>query len=487
MHIAVSNCGKYVALVGDDLTVQIAHTESRLPAASCDVARLVQAHLAAYRSAAALSAMRSLQVTLVKWEKVGNEPLTKLALTVVLGRVLCLVMVVLLLQAPPIFIHQPPLEGIELVEWLEPALDSESAYANSRQLVVYARHNLVARVYLLDATHVLFEVPKPLLHVLVRPHHHTWSLVVGARANSAAILQFAQQSHASQLMALLPAGMPSLHYSWSPSGHWLMSFEGVNRLHGFRIQVYPSLAKPVLDLIWDGESLTEYVAQWVECEAQDVCAVAPVLAPRSQIELMLVSVMELRLCTRNVTLPTLCWRLEGGHYTKSTERHEFGALRSLHGAASHLAFAYDRAVVLCRIEPHLTVVVDAVLVLLLPLCHIEHTAECWIVATKQDVGAWDCRQSVARVVFAPVTGVMTSVQAMDTSVVAVTSDGSWAVAALRPGDRSPSPEPLAPRAVPHPSARGPRLKRHRLSYNDSIEATDTFDARKRRHTTYTTL
>lgn len=485
MHVVASNCGKYVALVGDDLKVQVVHSESQLPAASCDVVRLVQAHFAAYRSAAALSAMRSLRVTLVKWEKVSNEPLTKFALTVVLGRVLCLVMVVLLLQAPPIFIHQPPLEGIELVQWLEPALDSDSAYVNSHQLVVYATHNLVARVYLLDATHVLFEVPKPLLHVLVRPHHHTWSLVVGARANAAAVLQFAQHSHASQLMALLPAGAPSLHYSWSHSGHWLMSFEGVTRLQGFHIRVYPSLAKPVVDLQWDGESLTEYAAQWVECEAQDVCAVAPVLAPRSHIELVLVSVMELRLCTRNVALPTLCWRLDGGHYTKSSERHEFGALRSLHGVASHLALVYDGAVVLCRVEPHLTVVADAVLVLLLALCHIEHTAECWIVATKQDVGTWDCRQMAARVLFAPVTGAVTSVQATDTRVVAVTSDGSWAVVALRPGDRSPSLEPLAPREVAHPGARGLRLKQHRLSYNDSTEATDTFDARKRRHTTYT--
>lgn len=194
----------------------------------------------------------------LRWEKVkGMKKSSKF------GVVVKALSIVVILHVEdniePIIIQQSQADGVSHFEWIPPVQDEkegeeeEGAYKNSKQLLLFTRNCVQAKLFSLDCTQVLFTMDKPKRgSILVRPRlgNAMWSMVTEARSHErgeqlCTIYHFLNRGSISSnfYKFKIPESVADMESEmrWSESGKWLSCFDYVGTLFGFLLQVFNSL------------------------------------------------------------------------------------------------------------------------------------------------------------------------------------------------------------------------------------------------------
>ncbi|KGU37329.1 hypothetical protein MGK_00099 [Candida albicans P57055] len=152
----------------------------------------------------------------------------------------------------PIFIKQPKNEGIESIEWIPPPSFEKDlgAYTNSRQLLIFSKHDLAVRVFSLDCTHVLFTIYKPISSLLIRPSHDNrfWSILANTLEYNKPPVLYHFYNEGSVSLLIKSIKLPNTlttepKLSWSDKGTWLQIFNDHETIFGYNLLVYDLLGR----------------------------------------------------------------------------------------------------------------------------------------------------------------------------------------------------------------------------------------------------
>lgn len=251
----VSDCGHYVSHAEEaHFTIHRVLPAFQLRRYNCDID--VQKHLNL-----PFSNDRTVKVECLRWESVSaHNKSTKIAVSVSSKEFNAVLIYDITATRDPVIIELQ--SAIANVSWILGAPEEGSAYKNCTQLVLFDEFGLLASVYSLDCTRVLFDVPKPMiLRVLNRPKHPGfWSLLLSFYydknlASRSILTDLQSDSHpcllhfrntgsiSAPLTSLeldhLPS--PSAQIAWDPTGNWLCFFDSEESLFGYTLRVYNSL------------------------------------------------------------------------------------------------------------------------------------------------------------------------------------------------------------------------------------------------------
>ncbi|RCK55637.1 hypothetical protein Cantr_08643 [Candida viswanathii] len=265
--ITISECCKYIARINNNV-LEIIEAISSTIHRSYDLQAIIANYLQ-------IKSRYAPVFTQLQWEKVipGSES-AKIGI-VVDNIPLLIVFDFRNTETEPIFIREPRQDGIESFEWIPPVSPEKEigAYTNSRQLIVYSKLSLNAKVYSLDCTHVLFTIYKPITSLIIRPQHDNrfWSIFANTLEYNVppVLYHFYNEGSVSVLIKhiRLPQGMdttPSIE--WSPSGTWLQIFNDTEHMFGYHLIVYSLLGQidgnktyPLIDVecMTDGVTTSE--------------------------------------------------------------------------------------------------------------------------------------------------------------------------------------------------------------------------------------
>lgn len=261
-----ANCGFVWTYLAVD-TLRVEEVVLKREIMAVDVREDVRRHLGARKLGVFI-------VDKIEWEPVDKDT-TKLAVQVTShGMVL---VYELYKDTTPIIIQQDVTEGIELFFWvpLVAVETSEGSYKNCKQLIIYTKNHLQVKLYSLDFVNILWKLTKPISQspILNPQNHHLWSLVLASRSadvsdQTPVVYHFYNQGPMSNLLYRFKLPMPVLteDYSmfWTQSGKWLVYFNWIDLLFGFKLQVYNSLGvnqnlfnlefiptgDPIIDINW---------------------------------------------------------------------------------------------------------------------------------------------------------------------------------------------------------------------------------------------
>lgn len=255
MSVALSECGHLVAHTeGTSISIHSILPEIQLRHYNCT--KDILKHLSV-----SIANEVVFKVEDVYWESVDAfNKSTKLAVSVSSKTFSAALIYDITKTGDPIIIE---LESpISRVSWILGAPEEGSAYKNCTQLVLFDKYGLLARVYSLDCTRVLFTVPKPIvLSVIARPKHpEFWSLLLTSyydkNLTSRSILIDLQSDSRPYLLhfnnifsrSALPTSLemdhqpsPSAQITWDPEGRWLCFFDSGDTLFGYSVRVYNCL------------------------------------------------------------------------------------------------------------------------------------------------------------------------------------------------------------------------------------------------------
>lgn len=251
----LSDCGHYVSHAEEAvITIHRILPAFQLRRYNCD--RDVQKHLGL-----PFSSDRIVKIESLSWESVSaHNKSTKIAVSVSSKEFNAVLIYDITATRDPVIIELQ--SALANISWILGAPEEGSAYKNCTQLVLFDEYGLLASVYSLDCTRVLFDVPKPMiLRVLNRPEHPGfWSLLLtfyyDKNLTSRSILTDLQSdSHpcllhfrnngsisaplASLELDHLPS--PSAQITWDPTGNWLCFFDSGESLFGYTLRIYNSL------------------------------------------------------------------------------------------------------------------------------------------------------------------------------------------------------------------------------------------------------
>ncbi|KAG2731702.1 hypothetical protein G9P44_005289 [Scheffersomyces stipitis] len=241
----------------------------------------------------------------------------------------------------PIVVHQPKTEGIHHFQWISPVDPKEypsseeeisGGYTNSKQFVIFSKHNLYLKLFSIDCTHALFTILKPITdRVIVRPNKSisSWSVIASSVTynSSPVIYHFYNEGSTSHILKSykLPTTMltePRLQ--WSNSGNWFSIFNDRDNLYGFDLMIYSLLGcingddssskhvEPLFICNYLTEGLVDsetsrsgsleiassnYVCQWMTYHDQEFIAIVSVTETR-ELQFLLLSVNLLRIVSK---------------------------------------------------------------------------------------------------------------------------------------------------------------------------------------------
>ncbi|CAH2355882.1 hypothetical protein CLIB1423_37S00298 [[Candida] railenensis] len=488
--VKVSNCGSYVSSVSA-LALDILDVYTNSPVHSFNIQSLVYNHFATHTDRRkASSYIKNMFVTQLSWEKLAPQSKsTKVGIVVESPNNFTLLMVLTLGTSTPIIIHQSALEGIHAFEWIDPIPnDEETAVSGSKQLVIFTKHKLIARVYSLECTHLLFELPKPVYtQILRRPSNpHFWSLLATSSSSHCSILyHFYNEGPKSQLLCKFQIqSLEGSDISWSKSGKWLLNFDCNNNLFGFQLQVYTSIGvfkrmygdvkrrtvfkgDPILNINWllDANDrnenfelgLLDYKAEWMRIsndankenekeqgDEEDECVLvvgndsASINSSSIRIPILIASVKHLKIVARteiNLDGSTLVWTLFNQQYrkvTKISSAIRFGATASvlaIETAENTFVLLFDGVLLVCSLQSGTyEVSVDSIIELSSSINSVEfvENGSLLLISTSQDVSVYNVDSKSTQILYQPVTGAVQTVDYIGSEeIVIVTSDGDW--------------------------------------------------------------
>lgn len=488
--VKVSNCGTYVSSV-NALALDIVDVYTNSPVHSFNIQSLVYNHFATHTDRRrASSYIKNMFITQLSWEKLTpGAKSTKIGIVVESPNNFTLLMILTLGTLTPTIIHQSALEGIHAFEWIDPIPnDEETAVSNSKQLVIFTKNKLIARVYSLECTHLLFELPKPVYtQILRRPlNPHFWSLLATNSSSHCSILyHFYNEGPKSQLLCKFQIqSLEGLDISWSKSGKWLLNFDCNNNLFGFQLQVYTSIGvfkrmygdvkrrtvfkgDPILNINWLLEAsdrtenfelgLLDYKAEWMRLlndsnkeneeeqgdeEEECVLVVGNDSAANGsssiKIPILIASVKHLKIVARtelNLDGLNLVWTLFNQQYrkvTKVSSAIRFGATASvlaIETAENTFVLLFEGVLLVCSLQPGTYEVrVDSIIELSLSINSVEFVENglLLLISTPQDVSVYNVDLRSIQILFQPVTGAVQTVDYTgNEEIVIVTSDGDW--------------------------------------------------------------
>lgn len=245
----LSNCGKYVATLSHQhhlVISELSGTKYR----TYNVLKLVEKYN---------KFNERLNITQLTWELV-----LKSSISVKLGAIIENLNILLIIDinlSEPIFIQQPTIDGTYSFEWIPPLPDTDEGYKNCKQLILYTEHNLKAKVYSLDATHIQFQLLLPLSKILIRPDSNIWSIATSTMEYNqpSMIYHFENSGSVSNLIHSFrfPNYHPNSQIQCSPNNKWISSFDQSEKIFGFQLNIYlfcgvdnPPIGKSVLSLNW---------------------------------------------------------------------------------------------------------------------------------------------------------------------------------------------------------------------------------------------
>ncbi|EMG46786.1 hypothetical protein SBY92_005310 [Candida maltosa Xu316] len=240
-HTAISECGNYIAKYNSqDHILEVNNILNSEIFRSYNLKSIIQSHIQIKPSV-------PLSVTQLQWESIRpNSVSTKIG--IVITNLSLLVVLNLGEEASqPIFIKQSQQDGIESFEWIPPALHEKDtgAYQNSRQLIVYTKLRLSAKVYSLDCTHVLFTIFKPISSLIICPEKNNkyWSIVANTLKYNSLPRLYHFYNEGSVSVLILQIKLPqsvttSSEIEWSPSGTWLRFFDDKELVLGYNMLIY---------------------------------------------------------------------------------------------------------------------------------------------------------------------------------------------------------------------------------------------------------
>lgn len=333
-------------------------------------------------------------VDLIAWERILPGSLARKVAVAVFSHSLVLIFDVSTAEDP--IIIDTGIDGIENIEWIPPVAKRdpvEGAYTNSVQIAVFTKLYVALKIYSLDYTHVLFEVPKPVSTSLVlRPNSDFWSVVAepyydknspkrsidAAGYNPAVIHVFNEGSVSRVFRAFSLPNSPLVApiTEWAPSGNWLMVFSDTDSLSGFNLQVYNSagvsispvqkhnpasvpIGEPIMDASWLTEGVVslqadsgepqlsfgaeKYFPNWLTCDSREYIAVFGPSADGST-EVCVFSLRHFKLL-RRTALPTtsshVLWTPSGQRYKRSvSDKMVTGNLQNVNTCENILAVRY---------------------------------------------------------------------------------------------------------------------------------------------------
>lgn len=255
-QVSLSHCGHYVALV-EDTNISIHRILPSFLLRRYNAAKDIRRHLKGSGSSD-----RTIKIGGLFWETTtGLNTSTKIAVSISSKDFHATIVYDMTSQSTdPVIIELD--SAIAHISWIEGAPEEGSAYKNCTQLVVFDLFGLLARVYSLDCTRVLFTVPKPIVQKsLTRPGHPGfWSLLLTSyfdkNLTSRSImidlqsdshpylLHFTNNGSRSALFASLQLdhqSSPSAQIAWDPKGSWICFFDSGESLFGYTVRVYNSL------------------------------------------------------------------------------------------------------------------------------------------------------------------------------------------------------------------------------------------------------
>lgn len=482
MSIVPSGCGNYVATIKDNLVIEINAARSST-IISFDVPQLAKRYLSISRNF-------KLSVTQLKWESSKDAECTKFG--IILESQTYTMLMVLLLNQPhePIIIHQPVREGIASFDWINPVKSNEDgeeeesgAYSNCKQVVIFSKHRLVARVYSLECTHILFELPKPVyVQTLIKPNSNIW-LVITTQTdqNLPFIYHFYNHGSVSTMLTKFQLQtLPGSDISWSKSGKWLLNFDFSNQLYGYQLQVYTSLGifkprlttklkgDPFVDLDMthaDENRLLDYKAEWIriterdgeaggEEEEEECILIAGTRPPTSSaISMSVFSMKNLKLCNMKIPLdqPLVVWTVRGLLSKSGLGKNRSLFVRSLlplssvklgntlqsveTGDSNIFVLIYTSSLIVCRLINSKSTSVLAIIETSLRLRAIEfiENDSMIVFATEQEVCTYNYELQSANVIYTPINGLVNLVEYIgNNQLIAIGTDGEWSKVSVAP-------------------------------------------------------
>lgn len=313
--LAVSLCHKYIA--------RLKHEENKLEILNLPTSTIYRSYniQTLTRLFSQINHTSSYVVSQLQWEHILPDSVSTKLAVVIDNLHIAMIIDFRNEDVEPIFIKQPRNEGIESIEWIPPpSLEKDlGAYTNSRQLLIFSKHNLAARVFSLDCTHVLFTIYKPMSSFLIRPSHDNrfWSILASTlEYNKPPILyHFYNEGSVSVLIKLikLPNTLttePKL--SWSGKGTWLQVFSDHETIFGYNLLIYNILGQvserrkiePLLDVeIMDNGynmgsdghlhfSSNQFQSNWVTLLSdREYIAVSDLQGPQLHIQIIEISLL----------------------------------------------------------------------------------------------------------------------------------------------------------------------------------------------------
>ncbi|RLV90760.1 hypothetical protein JA1_004340 [Spathaspora sp. JA1] len=259
----VSPCRQFVATTKTSLSslVEIQNTATKAILTTFNINQIVSNHLKIKNTTIVISQLQ--------WEHTLPNNTTKLLAIVIDNH--SLVVILDITQLNPIIIRQTRHDGIEKCQWVPPVdtEQQEGAYTNSRQIVIFTKHNLSLKVYSLDCTHILYTIEKPILDtILIRPNHNNrfWSILGNTREYNSPPVLYHFYNHGSTSVLLHKVRLPHPfitppQITWSDSGNWISIFSDDETLFGYHLMVYSMLGivqQGTIGPIIDVDCFTEY-------------------------------------------------------------------------------------------------------------------------------------------------------------------------------------------------------------------------------------
>lgn len=248
----VSPCGKYVAYLNG----------SKLVIRSTDALNLIRI--------IKFPKNNFIKVTQISWEPIYDNVSKKIA--VLIDNENKIKIYDITDEKVDISITEDDIFGIENFEWLPKGQESiETAYEGSKQLVVFTKNNLYAKVYSLDYSEVLMMIEKPKFNrVLFKPNSNIFSIL---STTSNGVVAHNLINNGSSVSVLNSIGIDTLlnisnSIEWSPNGEWLLCYDSV--IGEIKLAVFPLFSpsqdknEPLFKYRDQSDPLGAIDAKWVD-------------------------------------------------------------------------------------------------------------------------------------------------------------------------------------------------------------------------------
>lgn len=313
---SISECGKFIARATQgtpEVTIFNIEEDNPKEINKYDVTQVIKEHIIQEIPRKSLQdAWGGIVIQEIIWEKiVPGSRSTKLG--VLIDNLSTIIILHVRREIEPIIIHQVITDGIETFEWIPPLLDDnwdsrDGAYQNSRQLVVYTKQYIQAKLYSLDCTVSLWTIDKPISkNVMVRPNSNNtvWSLAAQltlplSQEIAAIVISFYNKGSTSVVLSQFKLPYPPIDtqptLKWSADGKWISNFSSEDGIFGFTLQVYNILGvsrrskkvpyeiptgSPLISMRWMESGITgsstrgaisfsylEYLHDWLKVKSQ---------------------------------------------------------------------------------------------------------------------------------------------------------------------------------------------------------------------------